>query len=558
MRAIRRVIAWAIYFGFLSALGMIVFGYVRNKPRCTITGPLDLRQLSSDGSRLFTCSVRMGMLDGPLQVWNTHDGCVVQELTTDDEKIARLVFSPDGRHLAVADNNNSLLLIDWDSGREWRIDGFPHSGSFSFSPKGDWLRTETLQRHFTQHFVSVKYHRTMIDRDGDFVCFNNEDWPIVIKDDNNGRTHLTLFDPQTGLSKDRDIGAFARPHRCSRDGQLLVTLPVDPDFVPLEDYRLDVWDLATLQRRLTRRVLPQDNVHAGLSVDGQTLAIWTRPKLKPWRVDFVATASGDSISSCTIKTSEGIASGAGVFSPDGSLWYWFFGVDAQQNSVYLQVIDVGTGRVLWESMGAYLARFPERENVAFGENENTGILFHWRPETDRLRLLEPRTGIQKPILQAGIRVREIPPTPSRDGRYCLVYGVESRNREPFFWEGWLEEHWPERFTATQEAILVMDSATGHDLLRIPRVNLASARLSDDGSTLVIVKLIGGEENTVMFHVWDVHPHRAWTWSLSSIVATMLLWFLVSRSLRALRYRMEVASAKRKTTQPTNSHSHPVQ
>jgi len=64
------------------------------------------------------------------------------------------------------------------------------------------------------------------------------------------------------------------------------------------------------------------------------------------------------------------------------------------------------------------------------------------------------------------------------------------------------------------------------------------------------------ENVEIDEIRDVPPHRAWTWSLGTVVALMMLLFTVSRSLRAYRNRKVAASAKRQTT--ARYHSFPVQ
>jgi len=91
----------------------------------------------------------------------------------------------------------------------------------------------------------------------------------------------------------------------------------------------------------------------------------------------------------------------------------------------------------------------------------------------------------------------------------------------------------------------VESDTGRELCRVQRrrVNgLWHTTLSDDGSTLVAVELVDGTTETHTLDIWDVHPHRAYAWSLAIVAALMVAMFTLSRSLRAWRNRSKPVRA----------------
>jgi len=86
MSRVRRLLGWAVFLGFLAAVGVGVFHFVRYRPRCTIPELLFVQHLSADGSRLVTVTgpkLNDAHNRGPLQVWDTHRGHVVHELFRD-------------------------------------------------------------------------------------------------------------------------------------------------------------------------------------------------------------------------------------------------------------------------------------------------------------------------------------------------------------------------------------------------------------------------------------------------------------------------------------------
>src|SRR5262245_48869245 len=148
MQILRRILGWSLFLGFLGAVGFGVFHFVRYRPRCTIPELLFVRHLSADGSQLVTTKPPgLGKVRerGPLQIWDTHRGRVVNEFLGD--VAASCVLSPDKTQLAAGLGDGTLHLVDWRSGQDWQIEDVklapppesPPWPQYWFSPKGRWL-----------------------------------------------------------------------------------------------------------------------------------------------------------------------------------------------------------------------------------------------------------------------------------------------------------------------------------------------------------------------------------------------------------------------------------
>jgi hypothetical protein len=141
MKQVRRLIAWSVILGLLTAAGVGVFHFVRYRPRCTIAALHPVHHVSSDGRWLVTCEpafVTMGKdLENwmrkdlghwhraqeerapvLLQVWDASNGQVVRSFET----YLPVSQSPDARLFACVGRDGKLEVLDWQSGETWSVD----------------------------------------------------------------------------------------------------------------------------------------------------------------------------------------------------------------------------------------------------------------------------------------------------------------------------------------------------------------------------------------------------------------------------------------------------
>jgi len=185
--------------------------------------------------------------------------------------------------------------------------------------------------------------------------------------------------------------------------------------------------------------------------------------------------------------------------------------------------DVTTGRPLWSRAKS------QRPSFAGA----TGILLHHSSATGRLELLDARTGACRAVT-AFSYLANTWSSRTPDGRYYVVTDVRPSNLQASFWERWLANWFPQIF-GDDCGIAVMETATGR-----PRFHLAGQGqhglplyLSDDGSILVTVDPDAVPQQSLI-RIWDVHPHRAWTWALTIAAGTGLGLWCCRRGARSLR------------------------
>jgi hypothetical protein len=118
-----------------------------------------------------------------------------------------------------------------------------------------------------------------------------------------------------------------------------------------------------------------------------------------------------------------------------------------------------------------------------------------------------------------------------DGSHFVFGGRQRRNREPHLGEAWLEEWFPNVFGDDVPALVVIESATGRELLRLANAGNQSLwlKLSDDASTLLTVDVFDDDRRLV--RVWDVRPIRAWLWAGGVVVGMALGLFVLRRVWR---------------------------
>ncbi len=452
---------------------------------------------------------------GPAQAWDTHNGSVVQEMLG-DVQIAIDQSSDDGRYLAVKLGDGTLRILDWNAGQESRIDGVQNVNPLRFSPKGRWLVAGTSEKE-SFFIVNVASRQIALRLDSGFPFFSHDDRLLFA---NKFVWDLEANKKVAEIEMDKNDCDFSPDGRWLLVMQRTAPRPVEgklPGTVSYEPQArgIDLWDLTTFERRFHRDLPRVGPLRTAFSRDGHALAMWLADDKREADLEMLDTATGKLLWSLPTKArSHGSASD---LSPDGSIWLF------QHDDLTATMFDVPTGQILWHQSAFW-------GSTRFGGI--TGILFHREDQTGSLQLLDPQTGEPKATLAPEFRV-SFTPDLSTDSRHVVIRGERKRDREPYFWEKWLEKPWPELFGDGVRTTMVMETATGRELFRV--ANMGGWILSDDGSTLVTTYRAEGEQ-IVTTRVWDVHPHRAWTWAIGTVATLALVLFTAARSLRAWRKR----------------------
>jgi hypothetical protein len=519
MARMRRLLGWTVFLGFLAAVGTVCYIFVRHAPRCTITGPLVFQHLSADGSRLVTLRPKGNhVVRGPLQVWDTHSGHVVHEWFTDAD-VLRFNRSADDRHGAIVLSDGRLRIVDWQTGQAWRFDEPPENEAVNradFSPKGRWLSVVTASCK-TLYLIDVNTCQVVLRM--------KDNWPAVSADDRlvfhrQGQDRaVTVRDIGNG----KTLGVLATTANrffLSDDARLLIELHEEPIPAPppeLDDglpgrngfhkieaknFRVGVWDTATFQRRFQHGLARPGSLETSLSRDGRRLAMWLRAAREASNLEMIDTARGELLWSYAMQRGDNFE-----FAPDGSLCYL---VRQLEHTFFLATMfDAANGQVLWEKPAYGTTRFAM----------DGAVLLYQEDFAKPVHFLDARSGAIQATIPLNFRTANYIPMLTRDGRQFVIGGWQMRNREPYFWETWLEKYWPELLGDDIDGALVMETATGRELFRVVNRAKESYALSDDGNTLVTVDPAPGPEKTVIIRIWDIPPTRAYRWAVGVTAST---------------------------------------
>lgn len=536
MRLTRFLIAWGFYCGCLAAVGTVVFLYVRHTPRCTITGKLDLEYLWPDGSRLATFRTRFAGIGfptgghGPLQIWDAGTGRLIHEFFNDIE-LRPWEISPDGQRIALFDKKGALRIVDWRTGEEWRCADVPPSRFGKFSAKGRWLYAVAMDSDDSVVLdISTRQVQLRI-KEAAAIDFSPDERCIFARPEENddNTTPVSVWDVaaarKVATIPSDAIRTFIGEVRLevSPDGKAVgVCVPAErgPDDGIVRHKAFEIWSLPEGKKRF-RYDLPVIGVQDFLfSPDGRTVAGWLSYDERPSQLTVFDVADGRRIwQAPVLRASEG------KFSPDGSLFLMLQGKDSKYS---LRVFDATSGQELWQQ--------PSTGCGAFAGNS---IVLNRAADDSRLQVLNARTGELKWTETMRPRNVLMLPSSTPDASHFVIQGVQSRGRNAYFWEKWLDDGWPDFLGEGRPFASIVESATGRELFRVHRGkpnDLRHTLLSDDGSTLVTVELVDFRTGTNTLRIWDVQPRRAYAWSLAAIAALMLVLFTISRSLRALRKR----------------------
>ena len=527
MRFVRRLLGWTLLLGCLAGLGVGVFLFVRHRPRCTIIGPFTTRAVSADGSLLVTMPLEKPRR-GPVQIWDTRSGRVLHELFA-DAQIKSFECSPDNRHLALVLSDGLLRLVSFETGEHWCLDMARDVEQFRFSSKGRWLLVGAEEGN-KSFLIDVPARKVVLDLKGRYAQFTGSDHLLLWRQNDGPNT--TLWDPVAGRALGELPEAFAHVE-VSSDGRVLVAQRSEPAPAPKappsegrgpangvrvverHDRMIKVWALPEFKERFAHEMPRGGNLQTAVAPGGRRLAVWLHVDKKKSDLEMLDAATGKHLWS--LPMTDG---GWCMFSPDGSLCYVTHG----EPKGTLTMLEAATGRALWERPGWGTTRFAGRGD----------ILLHQEDQTKPLQFLDARTGQAKITVPLDFTTSNYIPMLNRDGSRFVIGGWQRGNPQPRFWEDWLAKWLPDVFGDGLPGVLVMEAATGRELLRVVNRGNETYVLSEDGSTLITIDPTPGPPGTFALRAWDVSPAKAWRGAVGAVLAAALVVGLVRWRLKSAR------------------------
>jgi hypothetical protein len=533
MSCVRRFLGWLLLVTFLGGVGFGVFHFVRYRPRFTIPELLFVEHLSADGSRLVTIKppgLNRANVRGPVQVWDTHGGRLLNEFFGDAP--AWFEFSPDSQTVAAGLDDGTLHLIDWRSGRDWRIDDVrltplterPPWPRHWFSRRGRWLYVDSVV-DTPGCIIDVASRRVVLRMHEQLLHFNNDERFAFVR----SGAEIDVWDVQAA-KKVASLATKSDWLTESPDGRALLTRRVLTPPTPVDAaavHGIDVLDLATLKPRFHRELSPPGYWQASYSPDSRTLALWNGSDL----------ALIDANTGRLVDTREMEQCELADFSADGSLMFMRHG---RQFDERLTMIDAATGRVLWQKAGRSSREFIGEAGIAHQERGKPVQLIDAR--SGEVMAIIPNSSAARGDAELWNHAWILDFVQTSDRRHFVFAGRQRRNREPHFWDKWLEKWSPNMFGDDVPALVIMESATGQELLRLANAGNQPIwlKLSDDAGTLVTVDAFADGRRCV--RVWDVQPTRAWLWAIGVTAATGI-------GLLAFRWAWRLRKARKTASKP---------
>jgi WD40 repeat protein len=415
-------------------------------------------------------------------VQNSH---VRHTLTGHSDKIAKIVFSPDGKRLATASNDHTAKVWDVETGKELlTLSG--HTAEISdiaFSSDGERLATlseaakewdaETGKELFT--FPLTSQYNTRMNFSGHYLALAGNDGTVDVWNPGSGRKMYSLSG-----HKDSII-SIASAYYSER----LATLSIDNT--------AKVWDLRTGKELLTLSDLSKDDLkllvmRVVLDSQGKRLAIVDLDGMKVWDIQ-----TGKEL--MTFFDLGGLAQGF-AFSPD-----WKYLATARGT---VKIREVETGKALIElpsSIGFInqMVFSPDGMRLAIAKSDHTVEV--WAVETGReLFVLTGHTDAVTCVAFSpdGKRLAT-----ASDDRTVKIWDIDSGGDEVYsFFGGNFAFSSDGRRVATANygsTAEVLNVETGKELINISTYNLSVTRvaLSPDGKRLATASDVG------LTKVWNV-------------------------------------------------------
>ena len=521
----RRSWRWLLSLGLCAAVGGASFLYVRDQPRCVISGPYGFIRLSEDGSRLLS----QGEQDQDngrfrAQVWDTRTGQPLAILPEGAEILRRAhEIGPDladRRLLAVRPGEDAVHVIDWQANSQRVIRTWP-GRRVVLSPGGNWLLGWAPEGERSGSVFEVATGKTVLRFDGGarfvddrFVLFG---W--------GGGANPTVWDLRERRSVCKLPGAF--------DIETIVHAPTSGCLVralqPDDDHTNRILQAVNVPGGETRF----ERTHKGrflrgsrLSPDGRHLvALW--PNEEDHRRQIAAALRGDhkaadafrrpttllevlDLTSGRVVAERNLFSFDVDFSPDGGLFLL-----RDFDNAKVTIFETATGRALWERDGQINRVRFAADALVIGVEAGG----HLEVREGRTGTLRGKSAFSGAFGEAHAQSRFHP-----ESRFLLAMLVDAQ--ESRFWQEWLARFWPDHFRGGTH-VGVVDTATGSVLYRRRLPDTArDADLSLDGGTLAYSSAVGDDEDAFVIHVWGVQPHRAWLWAaINSLAAAAGLWLV---------------------------------
>lgn len=572
LRLLGRLIGYAFAALLLTALGMVVFFWARYQPRATLPGSVEVLSLSPDGGRLlgrarggYFCPMHPAVMHnapdqkcpicfmplsklksarneqynaGDLQVWDTRNGTLLRTFPASKVPTLRyskvpLSFLQDWNPVLTLDNDQSLCLADWTNDRDGKIEfrKAREVAVVTWSPQGRWLIADTKEG---RTLLDTTGQREPAPLAGTFDKFSPDDRLQFFREPES----LTVRDIDTGNAQTIRIAPHDRFMIAPNSGWMALSRDSKrPAADPPGGFGFMVhWFMGTWTHRLEFRTLPEGDVQGQLELpdfglwmlafapDSRRAAVWRIDPGGDVNLVLVDTPSGRAIAQVVMPPLQ-----FATFSPDSKLVH----CQTQPEDRHF-MLDAATGKRLWEKKTVgWLNNYGQGSDLVFQEDHDK-----------RYQLLDGPTGAVRLTLPLDFPTQNHLPSFTPDGRRLVIRGWRQLQREPHFWETWLAKWRPAIFGDELEGVIVVDTSTGQELLRlVNRAQVGDGRyLCDDGEILVT---IDGDENDpdgAVISVWEVSPRRAWTWALGVVAAACVLACMVRVSWKKWRRGPTIASA----------------